>query len=75
MTLRFRLRAIPAKCRVNRKVLDVQPLEENFVRVKVLCAVTCVMLFASTTSEDDVKLFKFHLKELNARRAEESDTA
>jgi predicted acylesterase/phospholipase RssA len=27
-----------------------------------------VMLFASTTSEDDVKLFKFHLKELNEKR-------
>lgn len=28
-----------------------------------------VMLFASTTSTDDIKLFEFHLKELNAARA------
>lgn len=27
-----------------------------------------VMLFAGTTSEDDVKLFKFHLRDLNASR-------
>jgi hypothetical protein len=30
------------------------------------------MLFASTTSEDDVKLFKFHLKDLNDQRAAEA---
>ena len=32
-----------------------------------------VMLFASITSEDDVKLFKFHLDDLNAKRAEEAE--
>ena len=31
-----------------------------------------VMLFASTTSVDDVKLFRFHLKEENARRTDEA---
>jgi predicted acylesterase/phospholipase RssA len=31
-----------------------------------------VMLFAATTSEDDVKLFRFHLRDENARRAEKA---
>jgi predicted acylesterase/phospholipase RssA len=31
-----------------------------------------VMLFASTTSEDDVKLFKFHLEKLNEGRAKDA---
>jgi len=29
-----------------------------------------IMMFAATTSQDDVKLFRFHLKEENARRRE-----
>jgi predicted acylesterase/phospholipase RssA len=49
------------------RILDTHQIRPHHNLVEALN--NLVMLFASTTSEDDVKLFKFHLKELNQSRA------
>jgi predicted acylesterase/phospholipase RssA len=52
------------------RILDTRQIHPHHNLVEALN--NLVMLFASTTSEDDVKLFKFHLDDLNAKRAEEA---
>jgi len=49
------------------RILDTHQIRPHHNLVEALN--NLVMLFASTTSEDDVKLFEFHLKELNQNRA------
>lgn len=49
------------------RILDTHQIHPHHNLVEALN--NLVMLFASTTSEDDVKLFKFHLEKLNADRA------
>jgi patatin-like phospholipase len=49
------------------RILDSHQVRPHHNLVEALN--NLVMLFASTTSEDDVKLFKFHLKDLNEKRA------
>jgi predicted acylesterase/phospholipase RssA len=53
------------------RILDTHQIRPHHNLVEALN--NLVMLFASTTSEDDVKLFRFHLKELNASRAAEAE--
>ena len=50
------------------RILDTHQIRPHRNLVEALN--NLVMLFASTTSEDDVKLFRFHLKELNAGRTQ-----
>jgi hypothetical protein len=52
------------------RILDTHQIHPHHNMVEALN--NLVMLFASTTSEDDVKLFKFHLKDLNDQRAAEA---
>jgi predicted acylesterase/phospholipase RssA len=52
------------------RILDTHQIHPHHNMVEALN--NLVMLFASTTSEDDVKLFKFHLEKLNAERATEA---
>jgi predicted acylesterase/phospholipase RssA len=52
------------------RILDTHQIHPHHNMVEALN--NLVMLFASTTSEDDVKLFKFHLEKLNAERAMEA---
>jgi Patatin-like phospholipase len=52
------------------RILDSHQIRPHHNLVEALN--NLVMLFASTTSEDDVKLFKFHLKDLNEQRAAEA---
>jgi predicted acylesterase/phospholipase RssA len=49
------------------RILDTHQIHPHHNLVEALN--NLVMLFASTTSEDDVKLFKFHLEKTNAERA------
>src|SRR5580704_11198795 len=49
------------------RILDTHQIHPHHNLVEALN--NLVMLFASTTSEDDVKLFKFHLEKINADRA------
>jgi hypothetical protein len=51
------------------RILDRRQIHPHHNLVEALN--NLVMLFASTTSEDDVKLFKFHLEKINADRAAE----
>jgi len=55
------------------RILDTQQIRPHHNLVEALN--NLVMLFAGTTSEDDVKLFKFHLKELNSRRVADAKRA
>ena len=52
------------------RILDRRQIHPHHNLVEALN--NLVMLFASTTSEDDVRLFKFHLEKINADRAEAS---
>ena len=52
------------------RILDRRQIHPHHNLVEALN--NLVMLFASTTSEDDVKLFKFHLEKINADRAAEA---
>lgn len=49
------------------RILDTHQIRPHHNLVEALN--NLVMLFASTTSEDDVKLFRFHLENLNGRLA------
>ena len=49
------------------RILDSHQIHPHHNLVEALN--NLVMLFASTTSEDDVKLFRFHLRDTNAERA------
>lgn len=51
------------------RILDRRQIHPHHNLVEALN--NLVMLFASTTSEDDVKLFKFHLEKINADRTAE----
>jgi hypothetical protein len=55
------------------RILDTHQIHPHHNLVEALN--NLVMLFASTTSEDDVKLFKFHLEKINADRAAEAAQA
>jgi predicted acylesterase/phospholipase RssA len=48
------------------RILDTHQIHPHHNLVEALN--NLVMLFASTTSEDDVKLFKFHLEKINTSR-------
>ncbi len=52
------------------RILDTHQIHPHHNLVEALN--NLVMLFASTTSEDDVKLFRFHLQELNEQLAAEA---
>jgi predicted acylesterase/phospholipase RssA len=52
------------------RILDTHQIHPHHNLVEALN--NLVMLFASTTSEDDVKLFKFHLEKINTRRISEA---
>ena len=52
------------------RILDRRQIHPHHNLVEALN--NLVMLFASTTSEDDIRLFKFHLEKINADRAEAS---
>ena len=52
------------------RILDTHQIRPHHNLVEALN--NLVMLFAGTTSEDDVKLFRFHLEKLNESRAAEA---
>ncbi|HTP93511.1 MAG TPA: patatin-like phospholipase family protein [Xanthobacteraceae bacterium] len=54
------------------RILDTHQIHPHHNLVEALN--NLVMLFASTTSEDDVKLFKFHLQDINRNRARTKGT-